>query len=151
MLELIPKTHSIEATDKFWDNFESQVKSRTIAIPGDFYGHYLPEDRFYFGYKDEPYIRNSFKTVMYGKVTETEIKYRFGKDPFSCLLMIAIYLIAIINSIHFPLLSNIQFLGLMFVCMWIPMHIYSKNSRDQLYQALLDMIDQKPMSSENHI
>ena len=138
-IELIPLFHSVQMVDEFWDNFENRVKGRAKAVSGDLYGHYLPGDRFYFGIKDEMYIRNSFKTVMYGKVSKTGIKYRYGKDPLSCLLMIVFFLFAAISSIHLPIKSLIELLGILFICLWIPSHIYSKKVMDRLYREMMIM------------
>lgn len=147
-VELIPIFHSVGLLDGFWDNFENRVRSRAKAVSGDLYGHYLPGDRFYFGVKDELYIRNSFKTVIYGKVSKTEIKYRHGKDPLCCLLMIIMFLFAAIGSIHLPVTSYIEHLGTLFVFLWIPSHIYSDNVMDRLYREMLNM-NQSEKTIEN--
>ena len=147
-IELIPKVNIVETSEMFWDNFQNCVETREKAVPNGLYGHYLPGDRFYFGVKDEPYIRNSFKTVIYGKVSKTEIKYRYGKDPLCCLLMIIMFLFAAIGSIHLPVTSYIEHLGTLFVFLWIPSHIYSDNVMDRLYREMLNM-NQSEKTIEN--
>lgn len=149
------KRKNIDADNQFWDRFDSEITCACSNTSDKYYGHYLPGDRFYFGRKNEPYIRNSFKTVIYGRVYGDRVEYSYGKDPVTWAIVAVMFVMMIIFLIkgHFPFASSITFLGIAVLLFSVPMSICLTREKKALYQQLYKLckgeVEEIPFTLKN--
>ncbi len=136
----------IEYSGDIRNNFNRYIKkdSDVLIETEKGFGGKIRSDRFYI-YKKYPFMRNSFRTVMYCKIMGDKVHYRFGKwnAVVTFVLLCDALLLICLADIWMGILGNktvpgiVDFVPLVFmVICTVPILILPKSEKNALLTQL---------------